>query len=88
VNVTEQLPETRVQVVELKDPATPVSLNAMLPVEVIVVPGDVSETVAVHDEAWFTTTGLEQVTEMEVVRRLTVMLAEGLVLPLWDESPP
>jgi hypothetical protein len=88
MKVTEQLPEARVQVAELKDPAAPTSVKLTLLDGVIVVPGEVSETVAVHDEAWFTTTGLEQVTEMEVVRRLTVMLAEALVLPLWDESPP
>ncbi len=51
VKVTEQLPEARVQVAELKDPATPVSLNAILPVGVTPVPGEVSDTVAVHDEA-------------------------------------
>ena len=47
-----------------------------------------SDTVAVHDEAWFTITGLEQITVVEVARRFTVMLAVPLVLPEWDESPP
>src|SRR5712691_10392321 len=88
VKVTEQLPEAKVQVAELKDPAAPVSLNARLPVGVTVVPGEVSDTFAVHDEAWFTTTGVEQTTMVEVVRWFTVILAATLVLPLWDESPP
>ena len=47
-----------------------------------------SDTVAVHDEAWFTITGLEQITVVEVARRFTVILAVALVLPVWDESPP
>lgn len=68
VNVTEQLPEVKTQVAELKDPATPVSVKLTLPVGVTTVPGDVSETVAVHEEAWFTTTGPEQTISVEVVR--------------------
>lgn len=88
VKVTEQLPEARVQVVELNDPAGPVSVNATLPDGVINVPGDVSDTVAMHGEAWFTTTGLEQTTLVEVVRRFAVILVVALVPPLWPESPP
>ena len=82
VKVTEQLPETRVQVVELKDPAGPVSVNVTVPVGVVTVPADVSVTVAVHDEATPTTTGLVQTTAVEVVRGFTVTLAAALVLPL------
>jgi len=88
VKVTEHLPETRVQVAELKDPAAPVSVKLTRPVGVIDVPGDVSDTVAVHEEAWFTTTGLEQFKVVEVVRGFTVIIATALVLPPWDESPP
>ena len=88
VKVTEQLPETRAQVAELKDPGAPVSVKLMLPDGVIVVPGDVSETVTVQDEAWFTKTGLEQTKAVEVVRGSTVILAAALVLPPCDESPP
>lgn len=87
VKVTEQLPEVRMQVVMLKDPVAPVSLKATLPVGVNGVPGEVSETVAVHDDGSFTTTGLAQLMLVEVVRGLTVMLVEP-VLPLWEESPP
>jgi len=88
VKDTEQLPETRVQAAELKDPAGPVSVNLTPPVGVTGVPGEVSDTVAVHDEDWFTITGLEQITVVEVARRFTVMLAVPLVLSEWDESPP
>ena len=87
VKVTEHLPETRVQVAELKDPASPVSVKLTRPVGVIDVPGDVSDTVAIHEEAWFTTTGLEQFKAVELVRGFTVIIAAVLVLPPWDESP-
>jgi len=82
VNVTEQLPETNAQVVELNEPAGPVSVNVTVPVGVMIVPGEVSLTVAVQDDAWFTTTGLVQTTAVEVVRTLTVTLATALVLVL------
>jgi hypothetical protein len=87
VNVTEQLPETRAQVVELNDPAGPVSVNVTVPVGVVTVPAEVSVTVAVHDDATPTTTGLVQTTAVEVVRGLTVTLAAALVLALWVVSP-
>ena len=51
VNVTEQLPETRAHVVELKEPVGPVSVNVIVPVGVVTVPREVSVTVAVQDEA-------------------------------------
>ena len=82
VKVTEQLPETRVHVVELNEPAGPVSVKVTVPVGVVMVPAEVSVTVAVHDEAWLTTTGLVQTTAVEVVRGFTVTLAAALVLPL------
>ncbi len=71
VIITEHLPELRVQV-----PAgEPSKVKLTVPVGVIAVPVDVSETVAVHDEAWFTTSGLGlQLTLVEVVRWLTVRL--------------
>ena len=82
VKVTEQLPETKVHVVELNEPAGPVSVKVTVPVGVVTVPADVSVTVAVHEEAWFTTTGLVHTTAVEVVRGFTVTLAAALVLPL------
>jgi len=88
VKVTKQLSEARVQVAELKDPIIPLSLNAILPVGVTAVPGEVSDTVAEHDEAWFTATGVEQTTIVKVVRGFTVILVATLVLPLCEESPP
>ncbi len=86
--MTEQLPETNAQVVELNEPAGPVSVKVTVPIGVVAVPGEVSVTVAVHDEAWPITTGLAQVTAVEVARRLTVTLAAALVLTAWVESPP
>jgi len=80
VNVTEQLPDTRAQVVELNEPAGPVSVKVTVPVGVVTVPGEVSVTVAVHEEAWFTTTGLVQTTAVEVLRLFTVTLDAALVL--------
>ena len=88
VKVTEQLPETNAHVVELNEPAGPVSVNVTVPVGVVAVPGEVSVTVAVHDEAWPITTGLVQTTVVEVARRFTVTLAAALVLVLWVVSPP
>jgi len=82
VNVTEQLPDTRVQVVELNEPAGPVSVNVTVPVGVVTVPAEVSLTVAVQDEAWLIATGLTQTTAVEVVRGLTATLAAALVLPV------
>jgi len=80
VNVTEQLPETNAQVVELNEPAGPVSLKVTVPVGVIMVPGEVSLTVAVQEETWPITTGLVQTTAVEVLRLFTVTLAAALVL--------
>ncbi len=51
VNVTEQLPDTRAHVVELNEPAGPVSVNVTVPVGVVAAPGEVSLTVAVQDDA-------------------------------------
>jgi len=82
VKVTVQLPDTKVHVVELNEPAGPVSVNVTVPVGVMTVPGEVSDTVAVQLEAWLTTTGLVQTTAVEVARRFTVTLAAALVLPV------
>ena len=82
VKVAEQLPDTNVHVVELKDPVGPVSVKVTLPVGVVTVPAEVSDTVAVHEEATPTTTGLVQTTAVEVVRGFTVTLAATLVLTL------
>ena len=68
-------------VVVLNDPVAPVSLKATLPVGVNGVPGEVSETMAVHEDAWFAITGLVQLTVMAAVRGFAAMLAVP-VLPL------
>ena len=69
----------RVQVV--KDPVTPVSESATVPVGVLVVPGDTSVTVTLHVEPWLMTTGVVQDTVVVVARLLTTML----VVPLLKE---
>jgi hypothetical protein len=68
-------------------PVIPVSDSATVPVGVRNVPAvEVSVTVTVQVEPWFATTGVVQLTVVEVVRGLTTMLAVPL-LPLWAESP-
>jgi hypothetical protein len=81
VNVTEHVPDTRAQVVELNEPAGPVSVKVTVPVGVVTVPAEVSVTVAAQDDATPTTTGLVHTTAVEVVLVLTVTLAAALVLP-------
>jgi len=67
VNVTEQLPDTRVQEIELNDPEGPVSEKVTVPVGVVG-PVDVSVTVAVQLEAWLTMIELgEQLTLVDDV---------------------
>lgn len=56
VKVTEQLPDTRAHVVELKEPAGPVSANVTVPLGVTGEIVEVSVTVAVQLEAWLTST--------------------------------
>jgi hypothetical protein len=77
VKVTLQLPDTRVH--GLGVPRVPVPLtiaNTTVPAGVLAVPAAVSVTVAVHVEAWLTKAGVVQLTAVEVVRRLTVIVFE------------
>jgi hypothetical protein len=68
VNATEQLPDTRVQVVELNEPTGPVSVNLTVPVGVVTEPTEVSLTVARQVDVWFTITKAgEQLTTVEDV---------------------
>ena len=50
--------------------------NRTVPAGVLAVPDAVSVTVAVHVEAWLMNTGVVQLTAVEVVRRLTVIVLE------------
>ena len=81
VNVTEQLPATRLQVVDgLNEPvAVPDEMNLTCPVGVLGVPVAVSVTVAVHVEPLFVTTddGV-QLTVVEVDRPVTVSVKDWL----------
>ena len=66
----------------VNDPVTPVSLRAAVPVGVTNVPAaEVSVTVTVHVDPWLTMTGVVHETVVDVVLRLTTMLAVAL-LPL------
>jgi len=95
VNVTEQLavpvtPATRAQVVELNEPAGPVSVKVTVPVGVVGL-ALVSVTVAVHNDPWLTTTGLAQETMVFVLCEGLGPIDStkaGLVLVAWVESPP
>ena len=78
VNVTVQLPETRVHGFGVPREPVPVTIaNSTVPAGVLAVPAAaVSLTVAVHVEAWLMNTGVVQLTAVEVVRLFTVMVFE------------
>jgi hypothetical protein len=79
VHVADAVVPDNVQVV--KDPDTPVSLKATVPVGATKVPKETSVTVTVQAEAWLATTGVAQLMAVVVDRRLTTMLVVP-VLPL------
>src|SRR5712692_10091479 len=83
-------PAVRGQLDELKEPALPLGVKFTVPAGDVFVPAaEASVTVAVHFEAWLTTTGVSQATDVVVVRRFTVMLKAVVVeLVLWVGSPP
>ena len=92
VNVTEQLPETRPQLVGLKDPlAVPALMKLTVPVGVLGVPVAVSVRVAVQVEPLLVTTDEgAQLTVVEVERPVTVSVNDWLpvlVLKLCFVSP-
>ena len=78
VHVADAVVPARVQVVKV--PVTPVSARLTVPVGVMKVPGEVSETVTVQVEPWLTTTGVVQETVVVVVRWFTTMLVVTLLL--------
>jgi len=89
VNVTEQLPETSVQVVELNDPAGPVSVKVTVPVGGVAPAPAVSVTVAAHVVTWLTTTvpGEQETLVLVGSTTTTPTLSENMPwLPLWTES--
>ncbi len=87
VKVTEQVPDTRVQLGLVGETPAPLAAKLTVPLGVLDVPGEMSVTVAVQVLAWPTTTGVSQLTAVEVVRALTVM--EALPeLVAWVVSPP
>ena len=88
VNVTLQLPATRVHGLGVPRLPVPVTMaNNTVPAGVLAVPAAVSVTVAVHVDAWLMNTGVVHETPVEVVRRLTVIVLEVVgPLPAWTES--
>src|SRR5207247_5552062 len=76
VNVTEQLPLTKVQLVALKLPVTPAAVKATEPAGVVAPAPLVSATVAVQVVGWLTATDEgEQTIVVEVVGRVAVTVA-------------
>jgi hypothetical protein len=79
VQVAEAVVPDKVHVVNVP-PVTPVSDSETVPVGVRNVPAtEVSATVTVHVEAWLMNTGVVQLTVVEVVLGLTVMLVVPLL---------
>ena len=85
VNVTAQVPDARLQFAVVLVTAAPDAVKSTVPTGVVAVPGDVSDTVAVHVDVWFTLTGV-QLTIVEVVLRVTLTVAARLVLDECVES--
>src|SRR5260370_20670289 len=89
VNVTLQLPATRVHGLGVPRLPVPVTIaNSTVPAGVLAVPAAaVSVTVAVHVEAWMMNTGLVHETAVVVVRWFTIIVFEVVgPLPAWTES--
>jgi len=73
----------------VKVPETPVSERLTVPVGERGEPEfEMSDTVAVHVEPWFTRTGVAHSMVVLVGRNPTVIENPGLGLELWEESPP
>ena len=72
MHVADAVVPARVQVV--KEPVTPVSDSATVPVGVLVVPADTSVTMTLHIEPWLITTGVVHETVVVVARGFTTML--------------
>jgi hypothetical protein len=77
VHVADAVVPARVHVVNV--PVTPVSVSATVPVGVMNGPALVSVTVTVQVDAWLITTGLSQLTLVDVDLRFTTMLVVPLL---------
>jgi len=88
VNVTEQVPADRVQVVAENVPAPPMLVNVTVPVGVEAVGGEVSATVAVQVEGCpIGTVAGEHEMVVLVVRSVTVTVVVPTGNAEWVESP-
>jgi hypothetical protein len=87
VYVTLQLPEARVQVVELKVPVLLV-VKVTVPVGVTAPVPELSTTVAVHVEATLSRTLAGEQATVVVVERIVDAIVKVLLLPVCTLSPP
>jgi hypothetical protein len=86
VNCTLQLPEASVQLPEIGVTEPPEAVKVTAPPGVLVIPGELSVTVAVQLLGWLTLTGRHE-TVVFVERLLTTIVAGDAVwLPLCDVS--
>ena len=81
VNVTEQVPLARVHVGELKVPVAPELVQLTVPVGTLVVPGELSLTVAVHVAATPIDPDDGHVTTVFVALLFTVIVLLGVAAP-------
>lgn len=79
MNVAAHVPDRRLQLAVVLLTGPPEAVKATVPRGVVDPPGEESKTVAVHVDVWFTLTGV-QLTFVEVLLRVTLMLAIELVL--------
>ena len=77
VQVAEEVVPLSVHVVKV--PVTPVSVSETVPVGVAVAPVEESVTVTVQVDAWLITTGVVQLTVVEVAMGLTTTLVVPLL---------
>ena len=87
VHVADAVVPARVQIVN--DPVTPVCDRPTVPVGVTKAPVEVSVTVTVQVDPWFTTTGVVQPTVADVVLSGTVVMEmiDEPALDAWEASP-
>ena len=79
VHVADAVDPDRVHVVNV--PVTPISVRDTVPVGVVKVPGLMSVTVTLHEDAWPTLTGDVHETVVVVARLLTVSEADAVPVP-------
>lgn len=80
MNITLHPPDEITQFAEVLLTGAPDAEKSIEPMgTVVTVPGEESDTVAVHVDVWFTLTGV-QLTFVEVLLRITLIVYAGLTL--------